>query len=109
MLVSKYSEQNLTKFTFLMKQVKQQEIARKLKLSKATVSRCFTNHPGINPQTRALVFETATELGYQSSRTIKNEVEQKVFGVPLDPKKNIMQIMLIQVKIYLKVFQNTAN
>ena len=66
-----------------MKQVKQQEIARKLKLSKATVSRCFTNHPGINPQTRALVFETATELGYHhlSSRTIKNEVEQKVFGV----------------------------
>ena len=66
-----------------MKQVKQQEIARKLKLSKATVSRCFTNHPGINPQTRALVFETATKLGYHhlSSRSIKNEVEQKVFGV----------------------------
>lgn len=66
-----------------MKQIKQQEIARKLKLSKATVSRCFTNHPGINPQTRALVFETATELGYHhlSSRTIKNEVDQKVFGV----------------------------
>ena len=66
-----------------MKQVKQQEIAKKLKLSRATVSRCFTNHPGINPQTRALVFETATELGYHhlSSRTIKNEVEQKVFGV----------------------------
>ena len=66
-----------------MKQVKQQEIAKKLKLSKATVSRCFTNHPGINPQTRALVFETATELGYHhlSSRKIRNELEQKVFGV----------------------------
>ncbi|MFL2825852.1 MAG: LacI family DNA-binding transcriptional regulator [Coraliomargaritaceae bacterium] len=66
-----------------MKQVKQQEIAKKLKLSKATVSRCFTNHPGINPQTRALVFETATELGYHhlSNRTNKNEIEQKIFGV----------------------------
>jgi DNA-binding LacI/PurR family transcriptional regulator len=66
-----------------MKQVKQQEIAKKLNLSKATVSRCFTNHPGINPQTRALVFETATELGYHhlSNRTNKNEIEQKIFGV----------------------------
>lgn len=66
-----------------MKQVKQQEIAKKLNLSRATVSRCFTNHPGINPQTRALVFETATELGYHhlSNRTFKKEIEQKVFGV----------------------------
>lgn len=68
-----------------MKQVKQQEIAKKLKLSRATVSRCFTNHPGINPQTRALVFETAIELGYHhlSSRSSKNEneIEQKIFGI----------------------------
>lgn len=66
-----------------MKTVKQQEIAKKLKLSRATVSRCFTNHPGINPQTRALVFETATELGYHhlSNRSSKNEIEQKIFGV----------------------------
>lgn len=66
-----------------MKQVKQQEIAKQLNLSRATVSRCFTNHRGINPQTRALVFETATKLGYHhlSSRTNKDEVEQKVFGV----------------------------
>lgn len=66
-----------------MKQVKQQEIAKKLKLSRATVSRCFTNHPGINPQTRALVFETATRLGYHHllSRTSRKETEQKVFGI----------------------------
>ena len=66
-----------------MKQVKQQEIAKKLKLSRATVSRCFTNHPGINPETRALVFETATELGYHhlSNRTRKDQTEHKTFGV----------------------------
>ena len=66
-----------------MKQIKQQEIAKRLKLSRATVSRCFTNHPGINPQTRALVFETATELGYHhlSSRTNKNKTSQKIFGI----------------------------
>ena len=66
-----------------MKQVKQQEIARKLCLSRATVSRCFTNHPGINPETRAKVFETAAELGYHhlSSRTNKAESKKINFGV----------------------------
>jgi DNA-binding LacI/PurR family transcriptional regulator len=66
-----------------MKPVKQQEIAKKLNLSKATVSRCFTNHPGINPQTRALVFETASELGYHhlTPRFDKDQVEEKTFGI----------------------------
>ncbi|MBC2592928.1 LacI family DNA-binding transcriptional regulator [Ruficoccus amylovorans] len=47
-----------------MTQTNQQEIADKLGLSRATVSRCFTNHPGINPETRARVFELASKLGY---------------------------------------------
>ncbi len=51
-------------FFFIMKQVNQQLIADKLNLSRATVSRCFTNHPGINPETRARVFELASSLGY---------------------------------------------
>ena len=42
----------------------QKEIAERLNLSRTTVSRCFTNHPKINPETRARVFELATELGY---------------------------------------------
>jgi len=44
--------------------VNQQEIADKLGLSKATVSRCFTNHVGISAVTRARVFQLAAELGY---------------------------------------------
>jgi DNA-binding LacI/PurR family transcriptional regulator len=47
-----------------MHKVNQQAIADKLKLSRATVSRCFTNHPGINPVTRAKVFALAAKLGY---------------------------------------------
>ncbi len=47
-----------------MSTISQQDIAEKLKLSRATVSRCFTNHPGINPETRARVFELASRLGY---------------------------------------------
>lgn len=45
--------------------VNQQYIADKLKISRATVSRCFTNHPGINPKTRAKVFNLAAKLGYK--------------------------------------------
>lgn len=47
-----------------MSEVNQQSIANTLGLSRATVSRCFTNHPGINPATRARVFELAAQLGY---------------------------------------------
>ena len=68
-----------------MKHIKQQEIAKKLQLSRATVSRCFTNHPGINPETRARVFETAAELGYRHltsrSNNTKNKTTQTTFAV----------------------------
>ncbi len=45
--------------------VNQQKIAEQLGISRTTVSRCFTNHPGINPVTRAKVFDLASQLGYQ--------------------------------------------
>jgi AraC-like DNA-binding protein len=48
----------------LMADVNQQLIADRLNISRATVSRCFTNHPGINPTTRAQVFALAAQLGY---------------------------------------------
>ena len=51
--------------------INQQEIADLLKISRTTVSRCFTNHAGINPETRANVFAVAAKLGYHylESRT----------------------------------------
>ena len=45
-------------------EVNQQLLADKLGISRTTVSRCFTNHSGINPDTRAAVFALATKLGY---------------------------------------------
>lgn len=45
--------------------VNQQQIADELGISRTTVSRCFTNHRGINPVTRAKVFDLASQLGYQ--------------------------------------------
>ena len=48
-----------------MRRVNQQTLADRLNLSRATVSRCFTNHRAINPSTRARVFDLAAELGYR--------------------------------------------
>lgn len=48
-----------------MPRINQQTIADRLGLSRATVSRCFTNHRAINPATRARVFDLAAELGYR--------------------------------------------
>lgn len=49
--------------------VNQQLIADRLGISRATVSRCFTNHAGISPVTRAKVFQIAAELGYAHMET----------------------------------------
>jgi len=48
-----------------MSEINQQVIADQLNISRTTVSRCFTNHKGINPKTRAEVFSLAAKLGYQ--------------------------------------------
>jgi DNA-binding LacI/PurR family transcriptional regulator len=55
-----------------MAEVNQQVIADKLKISRTTVSRCFTNHPGINPETRAQVFSLAAQMGYHYMENRKN-------------------------------------
>lgn len=75
--------------------VKQQRIAEELNLSRATVSRCFTNHPGISPVTRAKVFKLASELGYDYMETRVSSKEKKVakkpFGVLICVDKNDYQ------------------
>lgn len=50
-----------------MPSVNQHAIAKKLNLSRATVSRSLANHPAISPETRALVHSAAEEMGYQPS------------------------------------------
>jgi LacI family transcriptional regulator len=69
-----------------MPTINQQVIAERLKLSRATVSRCFTNHPGINPRTRAKVFALAARMGYthQEKRepaAHRREARRLAFGV----------------------------
>ena len=69
-----------------MPKINQQYIAEQLQISRATVSRCFTNHPGINPKTRALVFALASRMGYSHSEKREPAVHQRkkkrlTFGV----------------------------
>lgn len=45
----------------------QDDLARRLGISRTTVSRSFSNHPAINPETRARVLALAEELGYRYS------------------------------------------
>lgn len=69
-----------------MAKINQQYIAEQLHISRATVSRCFTNHPGINPKTRARVFALASRMGYSHSEKREPAVHQRkkeglTFGV----------------------------
>lgn len=62
-----------------MAEINQQVIAGRLGISRATISRCFTNHAGISPLTRAKVFQVAAELGYthMEARTSSGERPKK--------------------------------
>jgi LacI family transcriptional regulator len=69
-----------------MARINQQLIAEELGISRATVSRCFTNHPGINPTTRAKVFALAAQWGYNHTEKREPAVHQRrrkstTFGV----------------------------
>ncbi len=63
-----------------MSKVNQQLIATRAGISRATVSRCFTNHPGINPETRAMVFSLAAELGYRHMEMRTESKRNKATG-----------------------------
>jgi LacI family transcriptional regulator len=45
--------------------ISQTTLARRLKLSTATISKSLRNHPDINPETRARVLDLAAKLDYQ--------------------------------------------
>ena len=67
-----------------MSEINQQAIADQLNISRTTVSRCFTNHKGINPKTRAEVFALAAKLGYQYFQprvASKNGIKTRAVGI----------------------------
>ena len=80
-----------------MAKVDQQTLAKMLNLSRTTVSRCFTNHPKINPQTRARVFQLAAELGYvysaprnvKASKRSSRDTISVLIGAPASEKEQV--------------------
>ena len=54
-----------------------QDIAEKLDISVATVSRALRRIPGINAETRASVLQTASELGYRLAGNYRNPTNGK--------------------------------
>ncbi|MFN3665092.1 MAG: LacI family DNA-binding transcriptional regulator [Sediminibacterium sp.] len=59
------------------KEVTIYDIAQKLELSSATVSRGLQDHPAINKNTRKRIQETARELGYRHNNFASNLRKQK--------------------------------
>ncbi len=55
-----------------IKQIKLEDLAKKLKVSKVTISKALRNHPDISPETTAKVKELADKLGYMPNYMAKN-------------------------------------
>ncbi|MCK8492423.1 LacI family transcriptional regulator [Spirosoma sp. RP8] len=53
------------------------DIARRLKLSPATVSRALNDHPAINSNTKSTIAATAKEMGYRSNTFASNLRRQR--------------------------------
>lgn len=60
-----------------MRPVKLEDLAKKLKVSKVTVSKALRNHPDISPATTLKVKELAEKLGYMPNLMAKNLSSRK--------------------------------
>lgn len=59
------------------KEVTIYDIAKKLKISPATVSRGLKDHPGISKKTKKKIFELADKIGYRQNHFARNLRNQK--------------------------------
>ncbi len=59
------------------KEVTIYDIAEKLNISPATVSRGLKDHPGISKKTKKKIFELADKIGYRSNHFARNLRMQK--------------------------------
>ncbi|ADY53244.1 transcriptional regulator, LacI family [Pseudopedobacter saltans DSM 12145] len=57
------------------------DIAEKLAISAATVSRALQNHPAVNAKTKKRIVDLANELGYQSNKFASNLRKQKTHTI----------------------------
>lgn len=57
------------------------EIAKKLGISRGTVSRVLNNHPNVKPETRQKVLDALKELNYTPNETARSLVMKKEFHI----------------------------
>jgi LacI family transcriptional regulator len=80
-----------------MRAPSQTQLARKLRLSRATISRALANHPALSADTRARVQALAAELGYRGTptRSVRRAADAPplklgvLIGAPLVPADQI--------------------
>ncbi len=65
------------------KEVTIYDIAAKLKISVATVSRALRDHPAVNARTKKKIFEVAEAYGYQTNHFARNLRQQKTGAIGL--------------------------
>ena len=72
-----------------IKEVTIYDIARKLKVSPATVSRSLNNHPAVNKKTKKRIMDAAKSMGYRSNRFASNLRTQRTHTIGvIVPKLN---------------------
>lgn len=95
-----------------MGKINQKYIADRLGLSITTVSRCFTNHPRINPETRAKVYQLAAELGYSYNAFRNQKPSQRTdkgrIAVLVGASESVSDAAGVAGKIFAGITQKAA-
>ena len=68
------------------KEVTIYDIAERLKVSPATVSRGLQDHPGISKKTKKKIFDMAEQIGYRSNhfaRNLRQKQYHQEFSIPV--------------------------
>src|SRR5215213_9998328 len=63
------------------KEVTIYDIAKKLKISPATVSRGLADHPGISKKTKKKIIDTVEEMGYRSNHFARNLRQKQTYTI----------------------------
>ena len=64
-----------------MAHIKQSDIAKKLNVTRITVSKALRNHPDISAEMKKKVLETAEELGYIPNLIAQNLISKRTFTI----------------------------
>lgn len=86
--------------------VKAVEIAKKLNISKATVSLALNNKPGVSEETREKVFRCMEELNHQSENTLDSRTGFTTTGMeasglvdPVQTVKKMIKVIVVDNKL----------